>query len=322
MEEDIKDVNVESSSLEEPSNNGKRIKRPKSKARKIIEWVLLGIFLAIFGVIAAGTIDSMIHAKEHYGEKLKFGIGSFVVLTNSMEPKYNKDDALITYKEDMETIVSEFKAIPNVNVVKDYEGGNELVIAINIDDVKVNEGVDITFMNINPGIDYSTFDFVNDIYESGQFVTSGKVMTHRIMEIHVDKSIAYGNGRYTFVTAGINHDGEYSLKQQYQLVTEKNYLGTVKVSSQFLGQIFKFVSSAWGLIILLLIPAAYLIVVSGIDIFRALKDTDGEGSSETTVSNTENSKKIEGLEQLSDEDRERLKRELLDQMIEEKGKKK
>ena len=69
-------------------------------------------------------------------------------------------------------------------------------------------------------------------------------------------------------------------------------------------------------------PAAYLIVVSGIDIFRALKDTDGEGSSETTVSNTENSKKIEGLEELSDEDRERLKRELLDQMIEEKGKKK
>jgi hypothetical protein len=320
MEEDIKDVNVESSSLEEPSNNGKRIKRPKSKARKIIEWVLLGIFLAIFGVIAAGTIDSMIHAKEHYGEKLKFGIGSFVVLTNSMEPKYNKDDALITYKEDMETIVSELKAVPNATIVQDDE--NMFIITMDVNDTNKDHGVDITFKNTNMGIDYSTFEFVNDCYKTGQMIVTERVMTHRIMELHVDKTLAYGNGRYTFVTAGINHNGVHSLQGQYQLVTEKNYLGTVKVSSQFLGQIFKFVSSAWGLIVLLLIPAAYLIVVSGIDIFRALKDTDGEGSSETTVSNTDNSKKIEGLEQLSEEDRERLKRELLDQMIEEKGKKK
>lgn len=320
MEEDIKDVNVESSSLEEPSNNGKRAKRPKSKARKIIEWVLLGIFLAIFGVIAAGTIDSMIHAKEHYGEKLKFGIGSFVVLTNSMEPKYNKDDALITYKEDMETIVSELKAVPNATIVQDDE--NMFIITMDVNDTNKDHGVDITFKNTNMGIDYSTFEFVNDCYKTGQMIVTERVMTHRIMELHVDKTLAYGNGRYTFVTAGINHNGVHSLQGQYQFVTEKNYLGTVKVSSQFLGQIFKFVSSAWGLIILLLIPAAYLIVVSGIDIFRALKDTDGERSSETTVSNTENSKKIEGLEQLSDEDRERLKRELLDQMIEEKGKKK
>ncbi len=320
MEEDIKDVNVESSSLEEPSNNGKRTKRPKSKARKIIEWVLLGIFLAIFGVIAAGTIDSMIHAKEHYGEKLKFGIGSFVVLTNSMEPKYNKDDALITYKEDMEAIVSELKAVPNATIIQDDE--EKFIITMDINDTNKDHGVDITFKNINMGIDWSTFEFVNDCYKTGQMITTGYVMTHRIMELHVDKTIAYGNGRYTFVTAGINHGGTHSLMGQYQFVTEKNYLGTVKVSSQFLGQIFKFVSSAWGLIVLLLIPAAYLIVVSGIDIFRALKDTDGEGSSETTASNTDNSKKIEGLEQLSDEDRERLKRELLDQMIEEKGKKK
>lgn len=320
MEEDIKDVNVESSSIEEPSNNGKRIKRPKSKARKIIEWVLLGIFLAIFGVIAAGTIDSMIHAKEHYGEKLKFGIGSFVVLTNSMEPKYNKDDALITYKEDMEAIVSELKAVPNATIIQDDEV--KFIITMDINDTNKDHGVDITFKNVNMGIDWSTFEFVNDCYKTGQMITTGYVMTHRIMELHVDKTIAYGNGRYTFVTAGINHGGTHSLMGQYQFVTEKNYLGTVKVSSQFLGQIFKFVSSAWGLIILLLIPAAYLIVVSGIDIFRALKDTDGEGSSETRVSNTDNSKKIEGLEELSEEDRERLKRELLDQMIEEKGKKK
>ncbi len=320
MEEDIKDVNVESSSIEEPSNNIKRIKRPKSKVRKIIEWVLLGIFLAIFGVIAAGTIDSMIHAKEHYGEKLKFGIGSFVVLTDSMEPKYNKDDALITYKEDMEAIVSTLKAVPNATIIQDDE--NKFIITMDINDTNIDHGVDITFKNINIGIDWSTFEFVNDCYKTGQMITTGYVMTHRIMELHVDKTIAYGNGRYAFVTAGINHGGTHSLMGQYQFVTEKNYLGTVKVSSQFLGQIFKFVSSAWGLIILLLIPAAYLIVVSGIDIFRALKDTDGEGNSETTVSDNVSSKKIEGLEELSEEDRERLKRELLDQMIEEKGKKK
>ena len=35
----------------------KRVKKPKSKARKIIEWVLTGIFLALFAFVLAGQID-------------------------------------------------------------------------------------------------------------------------------------------------------------------------------------------------------------------------------------------------------------------------
>ena len=66
------------------------------------------------------------------------------------------------------------------------------------------------------------------------------------------------------------------------------------------------------ILILLLIPAGYLIVVSAKDIFKALKES--EEAQEST--------KVEGLETLSKEDQERLKRELLDEMIAEKTKEK
>ena len=69
----------------------KKPKRPKSKARKIIEWVLVGIFGAIFAFAAAATIDGMIHKNENYGQSLRFGVGTFVVQTDSMEPEYKVD---------------------------------------------------------------------------------------------------------------------------------------------------------------------------------------------------------------------------------------
>ena len=87
----------------------KRVKKPKSKARKIIEWVLTGIFLALFAFVLAGQIDGMIHKKDHYNQQLRFGYGTFVVKTDSMEPKYMKKTAIITFCEDADKIYERFQ---------------------------------------------------------------------------------------------------------------------------------------------------------------------------------------------------------------------
>ena len=92
----------------EETQNKKKVKKPKSKVRKIIGWVLTGIFFAFFAVFAAGQIDGMIHKKDNYGQTISFGFGSFVILTDSMEPDYMTDSAIITYKEGLESVINRF----------------------------------------------------------------------------------------------------------------------------------------------------------------------------------------------------------------------
>ena len=140
-------------------------------------------------------------------------------------------------------------------------------------------------------------------------------MTHRIREVHIREDVKFGNGRYVFVASGINEKSTYYNEHQYQLFTEKQYLGTVKISNQFLGNVFKFIVSPFGLIILLLVPAGYLIVVSTIDIFKTLKKPEEEGAA---VDPNATGK----LSKVSAEDRERLKKELMDEMIANKRKEK
>ena len=287
----------------------KKKKKEKSKAQKIIEWVLFGIFIAIFGVVAAGVIDAKIHQKDNYNQELRFGWGSFIVLTNSMEPEYMVDTALITYKEDLNKVTEFLKSIDNINVVKD--DADEFVASFTKD-----KSLDMTFMNVGTGINPYSFPFVNDEYNpnipgsQSKCITSSSVMTHRIRELHVYKNVEYGKGRFVFVTAGINDKGEASKIGQYQFVTEKEYLGMVKLNSAFIGKVFKFISSIWGLLVLLLIPAAYLIVTSAIDIFKVLRESEEKAESEPKAPSS--------LDILSDKDRERLKQELLDEMIESK----
>ena len=128
------------------------------------------------------------------------------------------------------------------------------------------------------------------------------------------------DGHYYFFTAGINTgvssvlDSEGRVKQ-YQVFTEKELLGRVVIGSAFLGGVFGFVSSVWGLLILLLIPAFYLIITSVIDIFKAYKDP--EETKQVAVSNGGETTKSGTLE-LSEEDKKRLKEELLEEMLNKK----
>lgn len=263
------------------STKPKRVKRPKSKARKIIEWIFFGIF-AVFAIfILAGNISGAIHKKENYGQSIRFGIGSFVILTSSMEPDIPKDSAILTYKESCDTIFAR------------YQSG-------------VTQ--DITFANVAVSVDYTP---TNPQYTIP--VVANRVMTHRLVEMAVRDDHAFGNGRFVFITAGINPNEYGSEKNQYQIFTEKEYLGTVKLANTALGKVFNFIVSPIGLILVLLVPAAYLIVASSIDIFRALK-TSEEENSELPTDNR--------LDHLSESEREKLKKELLDEMINSKRKEK
>ena len=276
----------------EEEKKEKKEKKPKSKARKIVEWVFTGIFLVIFAVLGIAQIDGLINKNKHYGQQIRFGYATFVVQTDSMVPKYGVKSAIITYLDDPEKIYQE------------YQKGKD---------------VDVTFFDIYSTESEYTKPVTHTELTWRTSVTSVP-MTHRVQEIHINESVKKGEGRYIFITAGINtksknmgwEEGDDELTiNQYQAFTEKELLGKVVVGSAFLGGVFAFISSIWGLLILLLIPAFYLIITSVIDIFKAYKEpeevTEG-GPSETP----------KGERQLSEADKKRLKEELLKEMMNKK----
>ena len=272
----------------------KRVKKPKSKARKIIEWVLTGIFLALFAFVLAGQIDGMVHKKDHYNQQLRFGYGTFVVKTDSMEPKYMIGTALITYNEDADKIYERFQK---------------------------GEEVDITFVDVyNTNNEYTSP--LNNPELTKRTDPTGVPMTHRVKEVHVNNNQEKGKGKYTFITAGINtrstnlgwKEGEPDIViNQYQAFTEKEILGRVTVNSALLGGVFSFVGSPLGLLVLLLIPAFYLVVASVIDIFKAYKEPEPATEGAAGQPNNNN-----GPVTLSEADKKRLKEQLLEEMISKK----
>jgi hypothetical protein len=236
----------------------------------------------------------MVHKKEHYNQQLRFGYGTFVVKTDSMEPKYMIGTALITYNEDADKIYERFQK---------------------------GEEVDITFVDVyNTNNEYTSP--LNNPELTKRTDPTGVPMTHRVKEVHVNNNQEKGKGKYTFITAGINtrstnlgwKEGEPDIViNQYQAFTEKEILGRVTVNSAFLGGVFSFVGSPLGLLVLLLIPAFYLVVSSVIDIFKAYKEPEPATEGAGGPSNNNN-----GHVTLSEADKKRLKEQLLEEMISKK----
>ena len=273
----------------------KKVKKPKSKARKTVEWILTGLFLVLFVFLAAAQIDGMVNKNKHYGQQIRFGFATFVVETDSMVPAYPVKNAIITYLDDADKIYDEF-----------------------VKNQGTDKTLDVTF--------FDGYDTVNEYTKplnhpelTSRTPRTRVPMTHRVQEIHRNDSVKKGKGRYTFITAGINTkstnmgwsegDPEMTI-YQYQAFTEAELLGKVVVGSAFLGGVFGFISSIGGLLILLLIPAFYLVITSVMDIFKAYKEADNESASSTNQSANPN--------ELSEEDKKRLKAELLEQMMNKK----
>ena len=218
--------------------DGKKPKKEKSKARKIIEWVLTGLFIAVFGFASFMLIYSNATKNKNHGVP-KFGdMQILVILTDSMEPLYKVNSAVFVKQ---------------------------------IDPSEIQVGDDVTFM-------YT----VNDNYIP---------MTHRIIEIcppeesekHIYEFRAHGiNTQSKQCGGGVPADCTY----QYQTFDERALLGKVVGHSMFVGVAFKFMTSWYGLLTLLLLPAVYLIVTSGIDIVKAIKNEEKEEAVAAEVSET------------------------------------
>ena len=284
------------------SEENKKVKKPKSKARKIIEWVLTGIFGVIFLILAIGYIDGLAHKSQHNGQMIQYGYATFVVKTDSMEKEYIEEknsykkvyaveSALITHLDSAEQIK------------KDWEAGKE---------------VDLTFYYDAKAYNKSYPAPSNPKLTNRTSPAEYPIITHRLQEVIENPDVAVGKGRYIFIVAGINNlsknlgsDGVTPVViNQYQAFTEEFLLGRVVVGSAFLGGVFGFVSSPWGLLVLLLIPGFYLVITSVIDIFKAYKEP--EEASATSSSGTE------GSLELSEADKKRLKEELLEEMLNKK----
>lgn len=268
----------------------KKEKKPKSKTRKIIEWILTGLFAIIFAFVAVGTVDGMIHKKQYYGQSIRLGWGSFIVQTDSMKDQYPVGSAILTYRDSAES------------VYKKYQEGKT--------------DIDITFFDIErvSGVKPTYPDFAG--VEGEPTPPTQNPMTHRLREIQYHPEVEVGKGRYVFIVSGTNDQGNLSLKGQYQTFTEKHYLGVVKVKSTVLGGFFQFIGSVWGLLVLLLVPACYLIVTSVLDIFKAYNDVDEEAPAAIGADGSSEQVDIDGL---SAADRERLKQELLQEMLDKKA---
>ena len=196
----------------------KKEKKPKSKARKIVEWILTGLFLVLFAIAGIAQIDGLVNKNKHYGQQIRFGYASFVVKTSSMEPKYMVESAIITYLEDADKIYERYKN---------------------------NEEVDVTFYDVyteeTPYTKPESHPELTMRTQPAEF----PIITHRVKEIHVNPALSKGEGKYTFIVAGINTgtgaatnaDGEI---YQYQVFTEKQLLGRVVVGSAFLSLVSSF----------------------------------------------------------------------------------
>lgn len=278
----------------------KKVKKPKSKVRKIIEWIGTGILGVVFVFAAVCNVSKWItKGRNPYEKGDAFGYSSYIVLTDSMEPVYPVDSAIIAYKEKPEKIVEDFNKIKDLNLDKTDERNINLTF------------VDAYFTSVKPENPayYKQTDITSDLNQR-QFV----VMTHQLFEVKVNEGVEEGKGKYLFFVHGINTEGHLSGEGQYQVFSEKELLGVVKMKSNFIGGASNFLSSVWGLLICLLIPCLYIIVSSVLDIYKAYKDDDSELVAEGpdgTASSPEGNK----IENMSQKDYEKLKQEMINEML-------
>lgn len=259
----------------------KKPRKPKSKARKIIDWVITGVFATLLvGVVVVQIINKTSHGQFTLGPQYQR------VLTDSMSPVYKINDIITVEKINAEDL---YRRIKN-NKTSDVSFKWNLVL---------NKAALLTDKDSN--------------------VSS---MTHRVIEAtyyeepqpDLDTGLTY---HYTFVAHGINtksefcktSSGEYGdCTYQHQVFHEYSIIGRVARKSYFM----TFITSIWGLLIFLLIPCMYLIIASVLDIFKAVKDDD-EVPAEGEPLNKD------PLAGMSDKEKEKLKKQMLDEML---GKKK
>ena len=254
----------------------KKPKKPKSKARKIIDWVITGVFAAL--IVGVGVIQII-----NKTSKSQFVLGPQYqkVLTDSMSPVYKVNEIIVIEKTKPQ----------------------DLFVRVN----EKHQDVDLSFKWDVGGKEVS--------------------MTHRLISVTYSETPIIDpetgvNVHYTFVAHGINKHSEFckiggeygDCTTQTQEFHENAIIGRVTRKSP----VMTFATSIWGLLVLLLIPCMYLIVASVFDIVKALDDKE-ETPAEGEVVGEASDRPKDPLAGLSEKEKEKLKKQMLDEML---GKKK
>lgn len=153
-------------------------------------------------------------------------------------------------------------------------------------------------------------------------------MTHRISDIQVDETKELGKGRYKFTAHGINKeskfcgfqkpDGEWIYDDctwQTQEFNETRVVGKAVGHNKFLGGAYTFFSKPVGLMVIIGIPAMYILISCVLDMFK--KAPDEEEKNKPRVRTIENGV----LTGLTVEEKEKLKKQMLDELLGKGGKK-
>ena len=255
----------------------KKPKKPKSKARKIIDWVITGVFAALLVGLGVLQIVNKVSNNQNV-----FGPQYQRIITDSMSPVYKINDVIVIEK------TSPAALYKRVTIDKE-------------------ENVDVSF----------------------EWTVNGKKvsMTHRLMSVTYYEEPQYNmttgeHFQYRFVAHGINKESEWckwsggymDCTGQTQIFNEHALIGKVTRKSP----IMAFMTSIWGLIVLLLVPCLYLLISSIVDIVKAIEDKE-EVPADGQVVGEASDKPKDPLSGLSEKEKEKLKKQMLDEML---GKKK
>jgi hypothetical protein len=266
---------------------------------KILDWIV-GIFMVLIAVIEFTAIFTK---NSNYGVPTFFGYQISYVAT------------------------------PSMAVDKD---GKEVY--------PVNDGI------VVKKVDYTTLSIGDDITFYGYYYdpAAGLVTVHRIIDKQTDS-----NGKVFFVTQGTNPAVGNQCQIIYQSSADSNYftaymngtngnypyvasnggsysvtamgvyMGKVVSSSKFLGWFYVTLKKPWALLLMIIIPCLVIAATSIGDIVKLKKTPDekleeeyGQGGKEKTKPDPNNP-----LAGLSEEDKKKLKQEMIDQMIAEQQKK-
>lgn len=279
--------------------------KKKSLAKKITGWFLTGFFGILIVTVA------VFNYMNSHGDGMIFGATYPCVLTDSMVPVYKVHDVIV---------VKKIKENQVADLVKEFISGQDGKLGTE-DDIEETKGDDgkITYEdtittneeNKKWAIDLS---FKFDIFNDGKEVS----VTHRLESVIVDYTKTNINEKYTFIAHGINKESKQTrgmdLTNQRQTFHFDKIIGRVQGTNGALTFMYKCFTSVWGLIFLVGLPALYLIVISVMEIVNAGLKKNPEKVAPVASDNGD------PLSGLSKEEQEKLKKELLAQLM-EKGEK-
>ena len=187
---------------------------------------------------------------------------------------------------------------------------DDVLIVKNCGPEDVKEGDDISFY----------WDLANSKEPTNIKADGVYMMTHRLESIEYFEDASENDGyHYTFTTHGINTQSDQcgggDCTYQKQVFHEKVLIGKVTGKSGFLRVMNKVLTSVWTLIILILIPCLYLMISTVVDMIKKLNVVDEEEKGENKASNNHS------LDGLTPEQKEKLKKQMLEELLNKGGKK-